>query len=53
MRIFLRKKSVKSLSVGGSAPEPPFVSGGWGPPDPHVVTHAIVTTFTYFPLQTL
>jgi len=31
MRIFRKKKTVKSrLSVGGSALEPPFASGGWG-----------------------
>jgi len=30
MRIFLKKDVKNRLSVGGSAPELPLASGGWG-----------------------
>jgi len=44
---FWEKNCKNRLSVGGSAPEPPFASGGWElrPPDPRVVTPAYYYNF--------
>jgi len=46
MLIFWKKNCKSRLSVGGSAHETPFASGGWDlPPDPHVVTPAYYYNF--------
>jgi len=47
---FLEKTVKVYLSVEGSAPEPPFASGGWGlrPQTPRVVTLAYYYNFVKF-----
>jgi len=45
---FLEKDVKIHFSVGGSAPEPPLASGGWGvrPPTPAVLLRPTITTLS-------
>jgi len=45
MRIFWKKNCKNRLSVGGSALEPPFASGGWGL-SPHTAALLFPPTIT-------